>query len=242
MNQPQQMTRSRFVFGLLFVALGVLLLVERAGGASAWAVVADWWPAILIASGVAQVVTRPRNPLGATLLVLTGGVLLAWTLGVVGAVGLLWPALLIAIGTWLVAGRSGPRSGDTVGRIELSAVVDDRTVSLGIGEVTDGSVTSLLGDATLDLRQAVLRHEGATLHTTAILGDVRLDVPDVWRVHVSGPELFGDVIHERTAEPPVDAPVLRLRVLTVFGDITVRSHPRVPDGPASIVTGTAEIL
>jgi hypothetical protein len=60
---------------------------------------------------------------------------------------------------------------------------------------------------------------------TTALGDLDLDVPDGWRVTVSGPELFGDVNVRAAHDPPADAPVLQLRVVTVFGDIDIEESP-----------------
>jgi hypothetical protein len=221
------MNRSQLVFGLVFVGLGILLLADQAGAINAWTIIADWWPTLVIVSGVAQLVTRPRNNVGGLLLILFGGALLAWTLGAVASIGLVWPVLLIGLGVWLLAGRLGNAEHGT-GRIELSAIVDDRTVVLPPGPIASGSTIAVLGDLTVDLRAATLDAGGATLDTITVFGDLQLDIPANWQLQVSGPELLGDVDLDRVVEPPPDGPVLRLRVLTAFGDITVRSRPDVP--------------
>lgn len=222
------MTRSQLVFGLLFIAVGILLLADQAGRATAWAVIAAWWPTVVIASGVAQLTTRPRNTVGGLLLLLIGGALLAWTLGGLGTIRLVWPVLLIGLGLWLLAGRTTRHGDDVDGRIELTAIVDDRTVALPAGRFAGGSLATVFGDLALDLLAATLDDDGATLQTTTLFGDLRLDIPDGWQLRVSGPELFGDVTSDRVTEPPADGPVLRLRVLTVFGDVAVRSRPGRP--------------
>lgn len=227
------MTRSQLVFGLLFVVLGTLLLADQAGLLTAWAIVADWWPTVVIAAGLAQLVTRPRNAVGGFILCLLGGALLLWTLGFVETIALVWPVLLIGLGLWLLAGRTGRSSEHLEGRLDLSAVFDDRTATVAAGPFDGGAVTAVFGDVKLDLRRATLDEQGATLHVTSIFGDITLDIPDGWQVSASGPELLGDVRLDRAGVPPPDAPVLRLRVLTVFGDIVARSRPRqeVQDTP-----------
>jgi hypothetical protein len=220
------MNRSQLVFGLFFIGLGALLLADQAGQVNAWTVIADWWPTLVIASGVAQLVTRPRNTVGGLILLLFGGALLAWTLGAVASISLVWPVLLIGLGVWLLGGRLG-RGHDGRGNIELSAIVDDRTVALPAAPFGGGSAVTLFGDLTVDLRAATLDHDGATLETITIFGDLHLDVPEHWQVQVSGPELLGDVETDRVSQPPPDGPVLRLRVLTVFGDVTIRSRPDI---------------
>ncbi|TVR36158.1 MAG: hypothetical protein EA388_04740, partial [Nitriliruptor sp.] len=99
------MTRSQLVAGVLLITAGVLLLADRAGAVDAWQVFSTGWPAILILAGVAQILTRPRNLLGGTVLAGLGIALLAWTLGYVTSLALLWPLLLIALGVWLMTGR-----------------------------------------------------------------------------------------------------------------------------------------
>ena len=224
------MNRSSLVFGLLFIALGVLLLADRAGRLNTWAVIADWWPTVVIVSGFAQLVTRPRNAVGGTVLLVFGGALLAWTLGAIETIALLWPVLLIGLGLWLLTGRTASLRATANGYVELSAAVDDRSLTLPADTFRGGSATAGFGDLEVDLRAADLPDDGATLQTTTVFGDVRLLVPDHWGLRVSGPELLGDIRLERPVEPPPDAPVLHLRVLTMFGDIVVRSptDPRRP--------------
>jgi hypothetical protein len=228
------MTRSQLVFGLLFVVLGVLLLADQAGLLSTWQIAADWWPTVIVVAGLAQLVTWPRNVVGAVLLFLVGGMLLLWTLDVVETVALVWPVLLIGLGLWLLAGRTGRRPDRLAGSFDLSAVFDDRSARVEAGPFEGGSVTAVFGDARLDLTSTHLEDEGATLHATTIFGDITLDVPEGWQVRASGPELLGDVKLDGLAEPPADAPVLQLRVLTVFGDITVRGG-RPVEGQGSAV-------
>jgi len=226
-------TRSQLVSGLLFIAVGVLLLAEQAGRADAWAIIIDWWPTLVITAGASQLITRPRNTVGGLLLILLGGALLARTLGAIATIGLVWPVLLIGLGLWLLAGRATTRRDhDGASPIELSAIVNDRRVTLPGGPFEGGSSSTVFGDLRLDLRAVTLDDAGATLQVTTIFGDVRLDVPEGWQVEVSGPELFGDVTLDRVSEPTADSPVLRLRVLTVFGDIAIRSR-RGPPSPAS---------
>lgn len=217
------MNRSQFVFGLLFVAVGGLLLADEAGQINAWSTIADWWPTIVIASGLAQLVTKPRNTAGGFLLIFIGAALLAWTLGGWTTIRLLWPALLILIGLWLLS-RQTLRSGDPNARIDVTAALDDRTVVSPAGSFAGGSLTTIFGDLRLDLLGASLDQGEVTLHTTALFGDIHLEVPDRWRVQVSGPELLGDVILERSAQPPPDAAVLRLAVFTLFGDVVVHAR------------------
>ena len=221
------MTRSQLVFGVLLITVGVVLLVDRAGAVDAWALFTTGWPAILILAGAAQVLTRPRNLFGGTVLAGLGVALFSYTLGYVTSLAVLWPLLLIAVGVWFIAGRfpavtgvAGLGAGDT----DIVAVFDGRVVERA-GPFAGGSVTTVFGDVRLDLRQASLGPAGATVQVTTVFGDVDFEVPDGWKVRVSGPELLGDVNLRSTHEPPPDAPTLRLRVVTIFGDVDIHPLP-----------------
>lgn len=223
------MTRSQLVFGVLLIAVGVLLLLDRADVLDAWTLVENGWPAILILAGAAQVITRPRNLLGGAILTGLGIALFAWTLGVVDSLALLWPLLLIALGIWLMVARWPSISridGLEVTDTDIVALFDNRLVQRS-GPFAGGSVTAVFGDVRLDLRDASLEPTGASLQITTVFGDLDLDVPENWRITVSGPELFGDVNLRAAHGPPPDAPVLQLRVVTIFGDIDIRPVPAV---------------
>lgn len=221
------MTRSQFVFGVLLIAVGALLLLDRAGAVDAWALFEVGWPVILLLAGTAQVVTRPRNLFGAVLLGGLGVALLSWTLGWVDSLAVLWPLLLIAFGVWLMVARwpstsriPGLEDSDT----DIVAVFDNRVVQRS-GPFTGGSVTAVFGDVRLDLRHASLDPAGARLQVTTVFGDLDLEIPEDWRVTVSGPELLGDVNLRAAHEPAPTAPVLELRVTTILGDVDVHPVP-----------------
>lgn len=223
------MTRSQLVFGVLLIAVGVLLLFDRAGTVDAWSLFEVGWPAVLILVGAAQILTRPRNLLGGTVLIGVGVALFSWTLGYVSSLAVLWPLLLIALGVWLMAAPrpfvyriEGGEDRDT----DIVAVFDDRVVARP-GPFAGGGVTAVFADVRLDLRQASLDPAGATLQVTTVFGDLDLEVPEGWRVTVSGPELFGDVNLRAAHDPPDGAPVLQLRVATIFGDVDIHPVPVV---------------
>jgi hypothetical protein len=221
------MNRSRLTLGPTFVAVGVLGLAGQAGRVDAWSVVADWWPLVVLLFGVGQLVGRPHNPTGGAISLLVGAGLLAFTLGAVGSLALLWPLLLVGLGLWLLLAhpRLSKVHGDTA--TDLVAVFDDRDVRVPAGPFPGGAVTTVFGDVDLDLSLVTLPDGQATLQVTTVFGDVDVVVPPDWEVTVSGPEIFGSV---RVPPAPVAdprgtrrSPVLRLRAATVFGDLTVRA-------------------
>jgi predicted membrane protein len=215
------MTRSRLVFGLVFVALGVVLLLDQAGRISTWSVLARWWPVVLVLAGVAQLVTRPRNRVGGLVVGAIGGTLLLWTLGIVSTPALLWPVLLIGFGLWLLVRRPAGRDA-AVTADDVVVVFGDREARVPAGPLTDRSVTAVFGDVDLDLTAATIE-ERARIRVTCVFADVDLVVPAGWNVTVSGPEILGGVKVRQASGPPADAPVLYLEIVLVLGDIEVRA-------------------
>lgn len=108
------MRRATLTTGATFVVVGVLLGLEQEGLVRVLPLLARWWPLAVIAAGLARLVARPRDPLGATIITTVGAVLLLRTLDVVGSLRLIWPVLLIVLGAWLLVGP-GRRSGDGPG-------------------------------------------------------------------------------------------------------------------------------
>ena len=230
------MSRSSLTFGTLFLALGILLLLDRAGLADAGDVIATWWPSVVLLAGASQVLTRPRNVVGGVILGVIGSVLLLWTHGLTTLVGLLWPVLLIGLGLWLLTRQARPSSESVRGtRViapgdEVVVVFNDRDVRAPAAPFGGQAVTTVFGDLDLDLLDAQIEGR-VTMPVTAVFGDVALVVPADWRVTVSGPELLGDVSVVRQQEPASDAPELHIKVVCIFGDIKVRARERVTASP-----------
>jgi hypothetical protein len=219
------MNRSSLFFGLVLIAVGTLFLLDQFDMVDAWPLVADWWPTVVILAGLTQAVTRPRNPVGGAVVATVGFVLLLWTLGVTEGIALLWPVLIIGLGLWLLFGRGWSRShwDDAV---EVVALFDDRRAA-PTGSFSGGEIVTVFGDAAMDLRDVTPDSPEPTLLVTTVFGDVTLTIPGSWDVRVSGPEIFGDVSLEGPIARENPSAVLRLRVVTIFGDVRVRTVAQV---------------
>jgi hypothetical protein len=104
---------------------------------------------------------------------------------------------------------------------------DERSGRWRPGE--DTRALALIGDCTLDLRQADV--DGAELRVTAIavVGDVRVVVPPGVAVELEGVSLLGDKRYRvgEAPAPPPGAPRVRVTAYAVLGDVTVMSEPPV---------------
>lgn len=103
------------------------------------------------------------------------------------------------------------------------------------GRFRGGTVTTWFGGGQLDLRDATLDPDGATLRMNALFGGGNLVVPETWHVetHLVGIGGVGD--GRPKVERPADAPTLRLEGTAIFGGWGITSEP-ARDGHEETVT------
>jgi hypothetical protein len=106
--------------GLLFLALGVILLIGNMDLYPVRPLLSQWWPLLLVLIGVKHLIVFRGSQawLGGFFWMATGALFLASTLGFVGTAvpTLVWPVVLIWFGVFTVLGWRGcgraPREGD----------------------------------------------------------------------------------------------------------------------------------
>ena len=104
------MNSGRLVVGIAMVAVGVLYLAAAVGDIDAGAIVANWWPVVLVALGAAQYGVDHSAKLGSAALIVIGIFLLGFTTGLVeGSIwAYLWPTLIILAGIGVMLPRLLP--------------------------------------------------------------------------------------------------------------------------------------
>lgn len=92
---------------------------------------------------------------------------------------------------------------------------------------SEADAIAILGDCELDLRDAT--YDGGELRLTAlaILGEVKIVVPEGMDVQVSGFSALGEnKIRVADAEPLPGMPTLHVQAYSVLGTVSVHSRPR----------------
>ncbi|MGI5486927.1 DUF1707 SHOCT-like domain-containing protein [Microtetraspora malaysiensis] len=80
----------------------------------------------------------------------------------------------------------------------------------------------VMGDVTLDLREAEVRSNTIDIVATCVMGDVKIIVPDGVDVEVSGFTIMGDKKVQVVEAPPNrNAPVVRVKAYVVMGDVKI---------------------
>jgi hypothetical protein len=217
---------GRIVVGAAFIVIGGAFLIGAFTDVDAGNLVAKGWPLVLVALGVAQLSLDRRAAVGASILIVIGLLLLAFTTGVLDEPvwSVLWPVFLLLGGVGLVAQRrSGPpeTAGDTVRGF---AALSPRRIIPRSERLRGGEITALLGSVELDLTQSVPTRD-ARLTVTVLLGGCEIVVPRGWDVRISGIPLLGmwDDTTQRNGLPP-NAPVLSVNAFVLLGGLEIR-HP-----------------
>jgi hypothetical protein len=226
--------RPQFLAGGVLVLLGTLFLLDALDVLSAGAVIADWWPAVIVAVGLVRLFGRPPDLLGGGITTTVGLVLLGVTLELIegSVLAIAWPLILIAVGVYLVIDRAqGARTHDLDG-VSTFVLFSGRELAPTSRSFEGGSLVAVFGGIELDLRGCELA-EGAHLDVTAAFGGVEIHVPAGWDVRVRGPAIFGGADNgARGQRLSPDAPTLDVRVLAVFGGVEIEVVP-LPVAPAT---------
>ncbi|MFI6512452.1 DUF1707 domain-containing protein [Streptosporangium sp. NPDC050855] len=86
---------------------------------------------------------------------------------------------------------------------------------------------AVMGDVVLDLRQAEVRTGGVDIMATAVMGNVKIIVPDGVDVELDGIAIMGDrKVQVIEAPPGTHAPVVRVTAYAIMGDVKVVGDSR----------------
>lgn len=107
------------------------------------------------------------------------------------------------------------------------AVMGD-TRRRGTWRVDDAiGVAAVMGDVTLDLREAEVRSAVVDIVVTVVMGDVKIIVPDGVEVDLGGVIIMGDKkVKVEPAAPSMNLPVIRVRVFGTMGDVKIIGDSR----------------
>jgi hypothetical protein len=120
--------------------------------------------------------------------------------------------------------RVGPTTDESADDIVASAIFGPLDYHSTARALRGGTIEMWYGGGVLDLRDATLAPEGATLHVRAVFGGGQILVPADWRV-VSNVRGMGGVQDVREAKADVvDAPTLTIDGLLIAGGMVVMSE------------------
>jgi predicted membrane protein len=239
---PKRSSAGSIVFGVVFVALGVALLLDTARviDLDVWGTFRTWWPSILAVWALARVATRNGSFLGNTILFAVGVLLQLSSLDIIdGFWSAFWPILFILAGLSLL--RSNLRRARktdtqaTAGRgdgmpyerdyLESNALMAGASTRVTSKSFKGGSISSIMGGLEIDLRSAEIDGNLAVLEATCVMGGIEIRVPPHWTVQVNGTPILGGIEDEtnKYRDDNVVGPTLILDATVVLGGIEIKT-------------------
>lgn len=211
-----------FVGGALII-VGIGFLLERfVTGFTFGRIIGMFWPLIFVFVGVSSLIRSPRNPLfGLIFTALGAGFLLQEFTNI--NIWQFWPLFLIVIGFSILTGKTNNMNTTVSSEDSLH----DSIVFWGIDKkvssekFTGGSVNVVFGGAEIDLRDAKIAPEGATLEVNAVFGGIEIHVPKDMNVKSSGAGIFGGFENKAGHNQNTQGAVLHITGSAIFGGIEI---------------------
>lgn len=221
---------GRIFWGIIIMAVGVLLLLQQMDKLDFGDVIARYWPLILILVGVWQLIANGfRNTGGPLLLIALGVVFQLWKLDILGRKtwSYVWPLLIIFAGLWTLLGALRHRS--PAATVIKEGDIDAFALFAGLERRVDspafrgGKATAIMGGVDLDLRGAGLAEGSAAIDLSVIMGGITLRVPRGWRVEMDARPLLGGIEDKHTYEPATQGGgTLRVKATAILGGIEIK--------------------
>jgi len=223
---------GRVFWGLILIVVGGLFLLDSLDKVDAGRIIGDYWPVILIVVGLWIFFSSGfRNILSALVLIALGTIFLLINLGVFqhNVWNYAWPLAIVFIGLWLVfrAGFLHPKGkfpevkGDDLNAANVFSGMK-RTITSQ--KFRGGKATTIFGGMEIDLTQAGLEGDQATVDLTAIFGGIELWVPKEWKVVVDAAPILGAVEDKHKSVPDAETKAtLYVKGTAIFGGIDIKN-------------------
>lgn len=185
--------RGDLLFGLLILAIGVILLSNNLGltQISVSTLLARYWPVFIIVAGLGLLLNhKSKTEVGAGILVSSLGIaLLLRNLGYIRfslsfLLQLFWPILLIIMGFALLTGR---RSSGKSNLAFMSGIERTRTPWL----LEETAFFAVMGGIELDFSLAEIPEGTTIIDLTAVMGGIDIKVPRNVEVECDGLAVLG---------------------------------------------------
>lgn len=223
---------SRVFWGLFLILIGVLFLFDRIGRLDFWDFIGRYWPLILVAAGLWNLIVNGfRDAAGGLLLIIVGGLFMFDKLDILGRSPwqFIWPILIILLGVWVLLGIFQRRTGAKFPGIKADDL-DAFVMFSGLNRRIEsqnfrgGKATAIMGGIELDFTQARLAEGRAAVELTAIMGGIDVRVPRNFRVEVEGHPFLGGIEDKHAFEAGAGGDqTLHIKASAVMGGIEIKN-------------------
>ena len=221
---------SNLLWGIILVAVGVILALNALGVARIDIFFDGWWTLFIIVPCTIGLFTD-YDKTGHLIGICIGLFLLLCCQGVL-SFGLFWkllaPAVIVLIGVKLIFGSMFGNRGERAFRqIQENGSVRNGAATFSgatfdyTGEVFEGArLDAVFGGIKCDLRGAIINGD-CVINASAIFGGIDIFAPDDVRVELSGLPIFGGFSDKRL-RGAASGNVLKINCFAAFGGITIK--------------------
>lgn len=218
---------NRILWGVILVAIGVLLGLHQLELLPFDLFFEGWWTLFIILPSVVGLLTEPNK--GGSLIGLLFGVFFLLCEWDILAFDLLWklilPVAVVLVGLRLLVGKrakkqegSIPASPDAA---QCVAVFSGQDMRFEGQPFRGAEAVAVFGGVEVFAASAVIT-EDCVVNTTAVFGGVDLYLPSNVNVVVTSGGLFGGVEDKRRVPPIEGAPTVYVRASFVFGGVDIK--------------------
>lgn len=227
----QRHSSGRIFWGLVLILLGVLFLLDQMGRVDFGDLISSWWPLILVAAGLWQLISSNFQELtGGLFLIALGALFQLAKLEILSrdAWHYVWPALIIGLGLWVLIGAFRRSSaarlpGSKEDELDAFAIFAGLNRRIESQNFRGGKATAIMGGIELDLTPVRLAEARAGLELTAIMGGIDIKVPRHIRVELDGNPVLGGVENKHTYTPGSGAEqTLSIKATAILGGIDIK--------------------
>jgi len=232
MNRTPPVTPA-LVLGLIILAFGVVLFLDRQGFIDASRIYPFFWPGALIAVGLFKLALSSTGPgrVWGGILAAVGIAFLLERLGYARvSFATLWPLALILFGLMLlwrsIAGPGRSPAARPAGALNELAVFGGGEFRSDAADFRGGDVFAVCGGCQIDLRKAGMQVSEAVIHANALCGGIEIRVPPSWSVAINGVPLLGGYSDETQHPSPSEGVEVRRLVVKGFamlGGVAVKN-------------------
>ena len=223
---------GRVFFGVLVIAVGLVISLGNMDKIDVGDVFSTYWPMILILLGLSHLVlNRFRHSGSGLVLIVIGGFFQLSNLGLLGdnIWMIFWPLMIIAGGLWIIFKPgmrwSGTKVPDMKGNdLGASVIISGIKRRVESQQFRGGKASVVLGSLELDLRNAGLENNKATIELSTVLGEIKVFVPREWNVEVESSLVLGEVSNKHSPVPQGDpVTTLYIKASSVLAAIEIRN-------------------
>jgi predicted membrane protein len=225
-----KLNTSLLVVGIGIIFLGCLLALDSLTIVTFGFRVIRLWPIIIAALGIVKLVESKWRDLSGWIITAAGVLLLVHSVYGYSLKRLIWPAILIIVGIFIVLSaikrnrRVPPDLQKSVDFTEGTAILSAYSQKPSGGLFNGGAITAIFGGFDLDLRRTTMKHESARIDVFILFGGGEIIIPEDWEVSVHASAIGGAVDNKRASLPVTEAPRPKLLITgtVLFGGVEVK--------------------